>query len=372
MLQLPPFCPNIACENHTQPEGNDWFRLFGWYHAKAHGRVKRYACQKCGKTFSDQTFHLSYYLHLNIAFKDILSRLCACSGIRAVAKYYQVTDKVIDNRIGRLARQVIGVMAGLRGPQDCCEPLVADGFESFIHSQYIHHLIGKDSQYVYAIDIAHIGRKRRLTDDQKLNPEQLEQGEVSVSGDVSASFERICHTINDLAKGSIVLHTDEKNEYRTVLEANQYLDGKLTHLTTSSREERTFRNQAGVLNYYDRELRKNLSAQVRETTRRLPEVNNCMERMYAYAGYHNFMKTFRIGQRDIRTHAEKAGYDIKGIRFYLETFFTKRFFYSKVAFNASEWLVWLRAYWTPFRLSNQYMPGYVTCRPRLMPLARAA
>jgi hypothetical protein len=378
MAHLPPFCPNTACENHTRPAGKTWYRPYGWYQTKAHGRVKRYICRKCGKSFSDQTFHLSYYLHLNISFGDIISRLCACSGIRAMARSYQVTDKVIANRIGRLARQMIGVMAALRCTQDCDEPLVADGFESFIRSQYspnnIHHLIGKDSQYVYACDLAHIRRKGRMTAYQKLKRELLEMGEPSVSGEVYASFERICQTIDDLAgtKGNIVLHTDEKKEYQAVLEANQYLDGKVTHLTTSSREERTFQNPLWAVNYYDRELRKDQASHVRETTRWSQEANNCMERMYVYAGYHNFMKPFRIRQRDARTHAEVAGYDTKLIRFYLEMIFTRRFFYSKVAFNASEWHVWLRAYRTPFRSSYQYLPGYVTGKPRLARMAQAA
>jgi hypothetical protein len=378
MAPPPPFCPNPACGNHTRPDGKNWYRPFGWYKTKAHGRVKRYACQRCKKSFSEQTFRLSYYLHRTIDFRDLLLRLCACSGIRAMARSYHVTDKVIANRIGRLARQVIGVTAGLRLSGECEEALVADGFESFIRSQYspnnIHHLIGQASQYVYACDLGHLRRKGRMTDEQKRKRERLEKGEPSVSGELSASFERICQTVDDLAGagGSIVLRTDEKKEYRAVLEANKYLDGKVTHLTTSSRAARTFLNPLWAVNYYDRELRKDQATQVRETTRWSQEANNCMERMYVYAGYHNLFKPFRIRQRDSRTHAEMAGYDSKRIRCWLKTFFTKRFFFSKVAFGVSEWLVWLRAYRTPFRSCYQYLPGYVTGKERLISLARAA
>jgi hypothetical protein len=255
---------------------------------------------------------------------------------------------------------------------------VADGFESFIHSQYspnnIHHLLGKESQYVHACDLAHLRRKGRMTDHQKLKREQLEKGKPSVAGEVHTSFERICHTIEDLAGTSrnIVLHTDNKKEYRTVLATNRYLDGKVTHLTTSSRKARTFRNPLWAVNYYDRELRKDQASQARETTRWSQEANNCMERMYAYAGYHNFWKPFRIKQRDNRTHAEVAGFDPNRIRLFKKSFFTERFFFSKVLLNASEWLVWLRAYRTPFRQCYQYLPGYVTCQERLVPQARAA
>jgi hypothetical protein len=368
MAQLPPFCPNLACGNHVRPEGQDWYQPFGWYQTKAHGRVKRYACRRCGKSFSEQTFRLSYYLHLNIDFKDLLYRLSACSGIRAMARAYQVTDKVIANRVGRLARQAIGVMAGLRCSQDCDEALVAYGFESYICSQdnpiTVHHLIGQASQYIHACDLAH----SQMSIIQKPKRKLLEPGEIY------ASFERICHTIDDLTerRGSIVLHTDEKKEYRAVLEANQYLDGKVTHITTSSQQAMTDHHPLWAATYYNRELRKDQATLVRETTRWSQDASNCMERMYAYAGYHNFFKPFRIKQRDNRTHAEMAGFDVERIESLLKTIFTKRFFYSKVSFTVGEWLVWLRAYRTPFRADSHYLPGYVTGKERLGAWPRAA
>jgi hypothetical protein len=344
----------------------------------AHGRVKRYICLRCGKSFSEQTFRLSYYLHRHIDFKDLLYRFSACAGIRALARSYQVTDKVIANRIGRLSRQVIGVMAGLRDAGGAAEPLAADGFESFIGSQYspnnIHHLLGKQSQYVHACDLAHIRRKGRMTEKQKRKRKRLEQGEKGFSSELGDSFERICRTIDELAgeNGTITLHTDEKKEYRTVLMRNRYLDGKVVHLTTSSQQARTHQNPLWAVNYYDRELRKDQASQVRETTRWSQEANNCMERMYLYAGYHNFFKPFRIRQRDTRTHAEVAGFDRHRIRSFLKTIFTKRYFLSKVSVTISEWLVWLRAYRTPFRSSWQVLPAYVTGLERCARLSQAA
>ena len=378
MPSPPAFCPNTVCQNHHHPHGKRWYKPFGWYDTKAHGKVKRYACRRCGKSFSEQTFRLSYYLHLNINFKDLFYRISACEGVRAMARYFQVTDKVIANRVGRLARQVMGVMAGLRVGFECREALAADGFESFIHSQYspnnIHHLIGKTSQYVHACDLAHLRRKGRMTEYQKRKRERLEQGEKSLSGEIYTSFERICHTIREIAGNTerIDLHTDEKREYRAVLVAHRYIDGKVWHLTTSSRKARTFRNPLWAVNYYDRELRKDQAAHVRETTRWSQETNNCMERLYVYAGYHNFFKPFRIKQRDTRSHAEVAGFDKKRLMGLLGSFFTRRFFFSRLQLSISEWLVWLRGHWTPFRPGYQSLPAYVTGGERSYPLATAA
>jgi len=288
-----------------------------------------------------------------------------------------VTDKVVSNRIGRLARQAMGMMAEMRSCQDFTEDLVADGFESFIHSQYspnnIHHLIGQKSQYVYACDLAHIRRKGRMTAYQKRKRALLERRE-HFSGEINASFTRICQTIHDLAgmRDSIILHTDEKKEYRPVLELNNYIDGKVTHITTSSRKARTFHNPLWPVNYYDRELRKDQASHVRETTRWSKEANNCMERMYVYAGYHNFFKPFRIKQHNNITHAEIAGCDVAKLKMRLKTFFTRRFFFSRLSLNISEWFVWLRAYRTPFLPTFQPLPAYVTGKQRAVPVLSAA
>jgi len=177
MAQSPPFCPNRTCRHHRDPGNHAWFRPFGTYTSRAHGNVKRYACVRCGKSFSDQTFRLSYYLKRTISFKDLLFRISACEGIRAIARSYGVTDKVIANRVGRLARQVIGVMAALRSTTALHEDLAADGFESFVRSQYspnnVHHLIGTASRYVYACDLAHLRRKGRISVSQGKSPPPL-------------------------------------------------------------------------------------------------------------------------------------------------------------------------------------------------------
>ena len=109
-----------------------------------------------------------------------------------------VRRDAVDRDVGRLARQAIGTMASLRPFQSSAEELVADGFESFVRSQYcpnnIHHLIGSESQYVHACDLAHMRRKGRMTGRQKRKRERLEKTDAGVSGEIGASFERSSHT----------------------------------------------------------------------------------------------------------------------------------------------------------------------------------
>ena len=84
----------------------------------------------------------------------------------------------ITNRISRLARQAIAVHVELLSQLALSEDLVADGFESFAVSQYfpnnIQVLVGKESQYWLFSDFAHLRRKGRMTEYQKLRNQQLQ------------------------------------------------------------------------------------------------------------------------------------------------------------------------------------------------------
>ena len=97
--QPPPFCPNAACPNHHALAPPGWYRPFGTYSTQAYGRVKRYICLECGRSFSAQTFSVSCYLHLSLDLRDLFFGAASCSGIRAMAGKYGATDKVIGNRL---------------------------------------------------------------------------------------------------------------------------------------------------------------------------------------------------------------------------------------------------------------------------------
>ncbi|MDX9827914.1 MAG: hypothetical protein RBT73_09230, partial [Spirochaetia bacterium] len=56
----PPFCARESCIHH-QPATTAPYHAYvpwGFYHTKAFGKVPRYRCTSCGKTFSRQTFRL--------------------------------------------------------------------------------------------------------------------------------------------------------------------------------------------------------------------------------------------------------------------------------------------------------------------------
>ncbi len=365
------FCPQKCCENHHNPKGNKWYRASGSYTSKVSGKVQRFTCLSCGKQFSEQTFKLSYWVHRKINMSEIHKLVSSCMGIRAIARKFNVTDKVIINRLNRLAHQSIGILSTLRKHQNVKEDLVSDGFESFVYSQFFpnnqHLLIGKDSQFFFSADYTPLRRKGVMTDKQKKIRACLELKYLPPKGAVSSSFTRICHNIMDLVEKSDVsektVFTDEKREYISpLMETNRELSNNygwiLNHKQISSEAPRTKTNDLFAVNYFDREIRKDNSNSCRETTRWSRNVNNQMNRLYLYGTYHNFFKKHRISPETGYTHGEIAGINKKKLRSELKRFYTRRYFVSHLNMNISEWKLWYRTYVTPLREGYEYIPGY--------------
>ena len=370
MPAIPPFCPNPVCPHHLpgvkhEPRRGPWYQRDGTYPSKCLGKgVQRFICKRCGRKFSAQTFSLDYGVKKRIPYRRVFDQINSGSGIRFLARNLGVTDKVITNRISRLARQAIGIHALLRNEFPLTEDLAADGFESFTWSQYfpnnIHLAVGKESQYLYGIDYAHIRRKGRMTDKQKLRRETLEKQWKAPPGDLSASFSRLMRHIfryrKENEEAPLILYTDEKQEYRQVLEGV----GGVRHLTVSSHVARTVRNDLFAVNYYDREIRKDQSNHVRETVEFSRDVNNAMDRLWIYSAYHNYIKPYRTGMkgRSIPTHAECAGISSESIRRVWKSFFTRRFFVTHVDLSDSQWFSWYRCYATPLKREVPWYPRY--------------
>src|SRR6056297_3179281 len=171
-MLIPPFCPYAECSNHTSlPFKTRWYHIAGRYHTKVYGTVVRFKCLACGRTFSEQTFRLDYYVKQRLSYRQIFNHITNCGGLRATARIMGVNHQSITNRLMRLAHQGMALQAELLSGFTPNEHLVTDGFESFVTDQYqpnnIHLLVGSDSQFLYAFDYAHIRRKGSMTERQK-------------------------------------------------------------------------------------------------------------------------------------------------------------------------------------------------------------
>jgi transposase-like protein len=368
----PPFCPHRGCSEHFIHRAQPYQAVVPWgfYETKAFGRIPRFRCTRCGRTFSVQTFRLDYYAKRAVGYDDLALRLSSCESLRAIGRAIGLSCDSVSNRVSRASRQALAAESTLSSCRTPSEDLSADGFESYCVSKYfpnnIHLLVGQRSQFVYATNHVTLRRKGRMTERQRERRKELDKRFRPTARGIELAFSRIgteaLRVLSDSRRRGLALWTDEKVEYRRALESRPCIEalekaGRFRHRTISSRAARTRDNPLFAVNYLDRELRKDLHEHVRETGCFGRNVNHQMERLTLYLFGHNYRKPFRIPW-DNRTHAEVAGYDVAAIGEVMEWIWRDRAFLSLTELTEDMKRGWLREYRTPLKEGKQYVPGY--------------
>ncbi len=367
----PPFCPNRECRNHhLSTKTAAWYVRNGSYFSRLFGRIQRFRCLCCGTGFSSQTLSLDIFVKKKVPYRRIFSHLITSSGIRDTARLLKVSPNTVNNRISRMARQAIAIHSSLSSLISLQEDLVADGFESFVYSQYfpnnINLLAGKESQFWFTSDYSHLRRKGRMTEYQKKKNHQIQKRFPVHRRSIYRSFQALVRFSLDLRKkssrSSVTLFTDEHPQYvRVMCDLPKEERGLITHQRINSKLPRTVQNDLFSVNYLDREIRKDNSDHTRETVQFARNANNCMERLAVYRLYHNYIKPYRIGKREEsrKTHAEWAGIPAQHIASEMKTVFTRRRFFSRSRWlSSSDILIWIRGISTPMKQMAEYLPAY--------------
>jgi hypothetical protein len=387
----PEFCPNTNCRYHRREiaRGYLWYRRFGTFDTRCRGEIQRFRCTACGKTCSTQTFSVHYWTHSTNDLAWLLGHLYGCSGLRQTGRFAGVTYRVIANRTRRLARNALTVMDLVISRLALGEDLALDGFESYTRSQYhpnnITHVVGRKSEFIYAAVHTLLRRKGSMTAAQRRQRgliDQVWKPATSVRQDVggmlsdlSPSIERACQ-----AREQLTLSTDEHRSYAPAIKDVPRLGallsgGRLVHERTSSREARTKENPLFVVNYVDRQMRKNMAEHVRETIRQGREVNCQMERMAVFMMMHNFLTPKRITDQALfgeqPTHAEAAGLGGKEVCRQMRRVFTHRHVWTHLR-SGQGWItrIWQHLYRNPpvVRVKKgRLVVRSVALAPRMLP-----
>lgn len=372
----PVFCPNPACPCHqhdTTRHDDSWWIKNGWHMTAVVGRVPRFKCCFCKKTFSTRTFQLDYYTKKTIPYKEILERVPSGESVSAIARNLKCSVGSAQNRIDRLGRNCVALHESLIKGHSLNEDLVADGFESFDRSQYfpnnINILVGKDSQTLYAATHVTMRRKGQMTSSQRKKRMELEDTWKAPAKGIVRSFGALMTEIPALwdqeKKPTLTLSTDEHNAYPFAIRRVPILvtgmnQGTFRHKTYSSKAPRTVDNPLFAVNYYDRELRKDLAAYHRESTCFCRNVANGRLRFALYQTWHNYRKRHRIVNTREKppVHAVVAGMDEERIETQFKTVFRDRVFLSRSNLSQEGRAVWLKQTPTPFKARPELIPKY--------------
>jgi len=376
MSFIPPFCPYKECSRHYEgSHPHHWYRKYGHHSTRTFGPVQRYRCNHCGRTFSTQSFSLDYYVKRRIDYEQIFRQLRSTAGIRDLARNLEISRGSVQNRLLRMSRWSIALHALARETVHLSEDLVSDGFESFLRSKYYPHhlniLIGKNTEYFYAMDFATLRRKGRMSSAQRLYREFLDKVCRPDPKGIEKSMARLAEEVVRLffhrkgKKHPLTLYTDEHQAYPRAFQHHPVLkkllcSGQIIHYHSLSTKEPGRSNVMWVVNYIDRQLRKDIVNYVRRTVNVAKNVNKLLERLSVYRMYHNYIKAYRENSpKDGRTHGMLAGCDMDWVNELLQRRFRDRPFASMLPLSPGDRGVWFRLYRTPLKWGEEYRPKYL-------------
>ena len=353
-----PHCSNPECPffDHRDPSDTSWRTDHGSYSTAAFGEVPRYRCRRCGRTFSNQTFKVDYYVKHPVDYIPLIKALVATSGQGNMSRFTGLRYELIQNRYERIARFFLALHAAIRSEVRRQESFVLDGFESFSVSQYfpnnINIIVGSHTEFIYQMGFAQLRRKGAMSEEQKAEREGLEAcfGKAppkAVEDSVTRILQDICRWLRRKGFGPKYLVTDEHKAYVRALNRVAGARSLLWHKQYSSKAPRTTSSPLFPVNYVDRQFRKDQVNHVRETVQfaRCPAA--MMNRLTIYQGYHNYLMPRRVREQrkgNWQTRGEALGIDPRRIQATIESLWGKRIFYHKTALWQEERRTWLMSW----------------------------
>ena len=366
-------CTNPKCFRffHQDPLDMSWMKDHGCYKTEAFGFVKRYLCQTCGKTFSDQSFALDYYVKKPVDYVLLIKSLVSSTGQGNIRRFEKMREEQIQNRYERLSRLFLAIHAHLREKLKPEEDFVLDGFESFSRSQYypnnINIIAGHQSEYIYTMGYSQLRRKGRMTEKQKLK-RQAEENSLGRAPKKAVEMS-VASLLTDLGKllyrkeiGKKILFSDEhaayKRSLKRIVDAQDYFD----HQTISSKKPRTRSNPLFPVNYIDRQIRKDSANHVRETVQFSRCPSAMMARLTIYQMYHNYLMPKRVKlqrQGDWKTRGESLNIPKQIIHDTFEQFCNRRPFLNHTPVWEQEEKTWLMEWQNNNIRIGRRIPKYI-------------
>ena len=297
----PPFCPAPDCRFHRSPApGWHWVRIGHYRRQRPPWTVQRYRCSHCRRSFSDQTFTVSYWLRRPELIGPVFHRLVGCSGYRQIARECEVSPSTIARHAARLGRHCLLFHQRMRPRGPIAERLVLDGFESFEWSQYhptsFQLLVGAPSHYCYGFTDSERRRSGRMSARQRRRRAALE---ARWGRPDPRSVEREVATLLALVAPQpqrLELDSDEHQDYPRALRRVGHLT--VQHRMTSSRAARTARNPLFAINLLDLLIRHSGANHKRETIAFSKRRQSAVERLWVFVVWRNWLKWFSERRRD--------------------------------------------------------------------------
>jgi len=362
----PPFCPWPSCTEHRRRQPGYRFRRHGFFSTAQRRRIPRFRCRTCGRTFSRQTFAVSYYRKRPGLLSPVAAALVAGSALRQIARSLSCAPNTVARISARLGRHAILLQAlalhHLRGRLE--EPVVFDHFETFEFTQDypfgVGTPVGAASWFVYGLDPAPHERAGRKT------PAQLKRLRARPRRALRGRFVGSTHRSLDLLlplcrPGRLLdLRCDAHPDYPRALSGHpgrgrirmqRYANPQRGPKGSPRSREAIERDRALFpVDLLHKIFRHTLAHHRRETIAFARRINAAMERLFLTAVWRNFVKKRSERKGGAATPAMVLG--LSEARWNWKRVLSRRLFYDRIALPVPWPDLYCRKWTTPLLASN--------------------
>ena len=337
----PPHCPNPNCKHHN-PQTAPWpcVRFGSFRRDKPPHVIQRYRCLACGRTFSDQTFCVSYWLKRPEILLQIHKHAVSGAANSQIARILGVAPATVDNHLARLGRHCLlfhcHFMANLTPRSD----IAIDGLVTFENSQYLPYEIvaAVDRRSSFVLHFAEAERRRSgtMTDHQKAKRALIERfhGRPDTKSVLKATVEVLEVSLRGAVRA--VVWSDLHKTYPYAIA--RIKSCRIEHCRVDSKAPRTARNPLFEANLLDMMIRHCLKDHTRETIAFGKRRQHSMYRLAIYLVWRNYIK-LRRERRCRQTPAMVVG--LVDRRLTEEDVLARRLFVSQVELPP----LWEEYYW---------------------------
>lgn len=342
------------------------FQRHGSFATQRRKRIPRFRCSCCRRTFSTQTFSLTYYHKRPELLRHVAAGLVAGSALRQIARSLECSLATVARISAHLGRHAILLHAkaleSIRGKLS--ETIVFDHFETFEFTQDypfgVGTAVGARSWFVYGLDPAPHGRVGKTSPHQKKRLRS--RPKRAALGRYDGSVRRTLRLLLDLAPENerLTIVADAHPDYARVL--RQHSERHRVELRVFPNVPRgpkgSQRPAAAVardnamfpVDLLHKILRHSLAHHRRETIAFSRRLNAAMERFCLTAIWRNFVK--RRSERQPRSPTPATTLGLTNSPWTWKRVLSKRLFHDRSWLHEPWPTLYRRGWDTPLLTSN--------------------
>ena len=251
----PPRCPYRPCAYHHAPAESSWFVRHGHYKplCRAHP-VPRFRCLGCRRYFSRQTFRMDYRDHRPDLNAKLFELLASGVGLRQSSRVLGLSRRCLEKKHRKIGRHLRRLNLNLQGPLPPSSVLQLDELETFegmrtLRPLTVPVLIEKHSRFIIWAESAPIPARHRKTRHGRTRTDELRRKGRRPDGSRRAcrrTLGRAAALAKDL--GPILIETDEKRSYPSLIREAFGCERAIAHGTTKSTRKRDVGNPLFAIN----------------------------------------------------------------------------------------------------------------------------